>query len=72
MHRHTWVKKLHITNWSVSSDIRQVCELMPANLVTFYTWQRLFHATALPIDWLDLKMVLSVDSVQGEIHAEYL
>jgi hypothetical protein len=72
MHRYTWGKELRMMAWSVSSDICQVCELKTANLVAFYTWQRPFHATALPIDRLDLKTGLPVDSVHGEIHADYL
>jgi hypothetical protein len=34
----------------------QVCELRTADLVAFYTWQSLLHATALPIDELHLEM----------------
>jgi len=50
----------------------QVCELRAADQVAFYTWQSLLHATALPIDGLQLEMGPSVDSVHGEIRAESL
>ena len=47
-------------------------ELRTANQVAFYTWQSLLHATALPIDTLQVEMGLSFDSVHREIRAESL
>ena len=47
-----------------------VCELRTADLVAFYTWQSILHATILHIDGLRLEMGLPVDSVHGKIRAE--
>jgi hypothetical protein len=44
-----------------------VCELRKVDQVAFYTRQSLLHATALPIDGLQLEMELHVDSFHGEI-----
>ena len=49
-----------------------VCGLRTADQLAFYTRQSLLHATALPIDGLDLETELHVDSFHGEIRAESL